>query len=96
MGRYTLDKLPSDVLKEIAAKHRLVRKNAKLSQADFAERSGVSLGSIKRFERTGQISLESFFKLLFALDRLQEFDSILLLDDTERIKNLFSDKTRRS
>jgi transcriptional regulator with XRE-family HTH domain len=96
MGKYTLEKLPADMLNELAIKHREVRKKAKLSQADLAERSGVSLGSIKRFESTGQIALLSFLKLLLILDRLDEFDLILATRDTERIENLFSSKTRRS
>ena len=95
MGKYTLSKLPSDTLKEIAEKHREVRKKSKLSQADLASRSGVSLGSIKRFENSGQISLHSFLKLLHILDRLGEFDTILTIKDTEEVEDMFSSKTRR-
>jgi transcriptional regulator with XRE-family HTH domain len=36
-----------------------VRRQLKLSQADLAERSGVSLGSLKRFENSGKISLDA-------------------------------------
>jgi len=96
MGKYTISKLPSDILKDTAAKHREIRKKTKLSQTDLAERSGVSLGSIKRFENSGQISLQSFLKLLHIFDRLNEFDSVLGVKDTEGVEDLFSSKTRRS
>ena len=96
MGKYTLSKLPSDILKEVATKHRDIRKQSKLSQADLANRSGVSLGSIKRFERTGEISLHSFLKLLHILDRLDEFDLMLNAKETAGVEHLFSSKTRRS
>ncbi len=97
MGKYSIYKTPSDIIKDTASKHRDLRKKAKLSQTALAERSGVSLGSIKRFESSGQISLESFLKLLLILDRLDDFDAILTPKDNENdIEKLFSSKTRRS
>ncbi|MCL2024390.1 MAG: helix-turn-helix domain-containing protein [Coriobacteriia bacterium] len=39
-----------------------------LSQQRLAAKSGVSLGSIKRFERVGEISLTSLIKVAFALE----------------------------
>ncbi len=96
MGKYSISKSPFEILKDTASKHRELRKKAKLSQAELAERSGVSLGSIKRFESTGHISLESFLKLLLILNRLDDFDAILEhKDNMDSIENLFSSKTRR-
>ena len=46
------------------------------TQTECATRSGVSLGSLKRFERTGQISLESLLKLAFVLECLGDFDGV--------------------
>lgn len=97
MGKYSIQKLPPEVLKDTAIKHRDLRKKRKLSQVELAERSGVSLGSIKRFESTGKISLESFLKLILILGRLGDFDSILAQKNNENdIEKLFSTKTRRS
>ena len=42
---------------------------------------GVSLGSIKRFETTGQISLESLLKIAFILDCLDDFQNIAIKKD---------------
>jgi len=57
----------------------------------MAERSGVSLGSLKRFENTGKISLESLLKLMHLLGRLNEIDSILAIDENrEDIEELFT------
>lgn len=47
----------------IANKVRQVRKAKKISQEKLAIMSNVSFGSIKRFERTGEISLHSLLKL---------------------------------
>ncbi len=81
-------------VKETAEKHRNLRKQLKLSQALLAEKSGVSLGSIKRFEQTGKISFESLLKLVQILGRLSEFETILApKEDLAVIEKLFSAKT---
>ncbi|MCD7921391.1 MAG: helix-turn-helix transcriptional regulator [Clostridiales bacterium] len=52
------------------------RKEKKLSQVQLSERSDVSLGSLKRFERTGEISLSSLVKISFALGCEADFDEL--------------------
>jgi transcriptional regulator with XRE-family HTH domain len=69
-------KLPNDILGEIAARARTRRKEMSLSQESLASRSGVSFGSVKRFETTGKISLESLLKLAVTLNALKDFDAI--------------------
>jgi transcriptional regulator with XRE-family HTH domain len=95
MSKFGINKKPFDFLEEIASRHRTLRKQAGFSQSELAKRSGVSLGSLKRFETTGQISLESLLKLLDVLNRLNDFDLILKpMDNLAEIEKLFSDKTR--
>ena len=95
MGQFGITKNPADVLEDIALKHKALRKKHVLSQLELANRSGVSLGSIKRFETTGQISFESLLKLAHILNRLEDFDDVFKPNDTsENIEKLFSDKTR--
>lgn len=53
---------------KIAQRVRDIRKRRSISQKRLSEMSGVSYGSIKRFETTGQISLVSLTKLAMALD----------------------------
>ncbi len=93
MERYSINKLPTDVLLTTAKKVRELRKEAAYSQAELARRSGVSLGSVKRFEITGQISMASFLKILHLLNRLDEFDGILQAgENLEEIEKLFTNK----
>lgn len=54
--------------KKIADRVRLIRKRRSISQEKLAQISGVSFGSVKRFENTGQISLISLTKIAMALD----------------------------
>jgi transcriptional regulator with XRE-family HTH domain len=56
---------------------RLRRKEQKISQQALSEKADVSLGSLKRFESSGEISLTSLIKLAFALGYEGDFDSLL-------------------
>lgn len=64
---------PVEIMQEIARDAQTARLSLELSQAALASRSGVSLGSIKRFEATGQISLQSLLKLALVLGVLEQF-----------------------
>jgi transcriptional regulator with XRE-family HTH domain len=91
---YSINPTPHDIGKELAKRHKSLRKQLKLSQAEMAERSGVSLGSLKRFETTGQISLESLLKLAHLLDRLEDFKPVFQpKEDLGNIKGLFTTKS---
>lgn len=93
MNPYSVSKLPPDVLRETAAKHQALRKYLGLSQIELAERAGVSVGSLRRFEQTGQISFESLLRLAHILHRLEEFEQLFELpEDLERIEKLFAKK----
>lgn len=61
---------------EIANRMIQLRKRKKISQKELATRSGVSLGSLKRFEQSGEISLQSLTKLAIALEVEDEFESL--------------------
>ncbi|MBQ1607697.1 MAG: helix-turn-helix transcriptional regulator [Lachnospiraceae bacterium] len=62
--------------------NRLVqlRKRKKITQEELARRSGVALASLRRFERTGEVSLKSFTKLAIALEVDRELDELFLMD----------------
>ncbi len=71
-----LPKNPQDVMKELRVKFKKKRLAISYTQKECAMRSGVSLGSLKRFESSGQISLESLLKLAFVLECLGDFSSL--------------------
>ena len=90
MNPYSLKPLPSDIQASLANKFRVLRKAQGYSQEETAKRSGVSLGSLKRFENTGQISLESLLKLSHLLDRLDDFKTVFVQgEDMKQIEKLF-------
>jgi transcriptional regulator with XRE-family HTH domain len=67
---------PGDLVRGTAQKARARRLAANLSQEGLAARAGMSLGSLKRFERTGQIAFGSLVRLAFALGAEVEFDTL--------------------
>jgi transcriptional regulator with XRE-family HTH domain len=88
---YSLETTPYELGLKIAQRHRTIRKKLKISQKEMAERSGVSLGSLKRFEGSGKISLESLLKLMHLLGRLNDFDHVMEeKENTDDIERLFT------
>lgn len=58
---------------KILADHiRSRRLGMNLTQAGLAERSGVALPTLRKFEQQGTLSLESFLKLLMVVGGLDE------------------------
>ena len=68
----------------LARRARNIRKRRRISQEELSRKCGVSLGSIKRFETTGKISLVSLTKIAMELD---------CVDD---IKNMFTKAVYRN
>lgn len=60
-------KLPGQIRLDVAKREKSRRKRLGLTQAALAEKSGVSLGSLRRFEQTGEISFASLVDLCYAL-----------------------------
>jgi len=83
-NQFLNQKTPNEIAKGLAEKIKTHRKKLKISQEVLAQKSGVSLGSIKRFETKYEISLQSFIKIAIALD----------LDGD--LENLFTQKTYNS
>ena len=71
-------KTPNDIAKELVEKIKQHRKKLKISQTQLAAKSGVSLGSIKRFESKYEISLNSFIKILIALNLEHDLENLFL------------------
>lgn len=90
---YSISSTPFEISKTLAERHKFLRKKLRLSQIEMAERSGVSLGSLKRFENTGKISLEALLKLAHLIGRLNDFESIFQFgEDLKEVEKLFSNK----
>jgi transcriptional regulator with XRE-family HTH domain len=61
----------TEVCRMLAARIRKARQELGETQAEFAERAGVSLRTYKRFELTGKATLLNFIQVLRTLGRTQ-------------------------
>lgn len=83
-------KTPPEIARNLAEKIKQRRKKKKISQEKLAEKSGVSLGSIKRFETKYEISLVSFIKILVALDLDSELDDLFTKKEYNSIEEVIN------
>lgn len=67
---------PEEISLSVAKNTKNLRKRLKISRKKMSEISGVSYGSIKRFEETGNISFVSLIKLAIALDGVDDIKRI--------------------
>ena len=76
-------KTPADISLMIAKQARHKRLKLNLSQNTLATRSGVSYGTLKKFEQTGQISLNSLLKIALCLGELDSFTHLFMEETNE-------------
>ncbi len=77
---------PSQHEHKIALRTKNMRLKDRLTQNGLAKRSGVSLGSIKRFEKSGKISLENLLNIALVLGCLDDFNALFV--DQKEIKSI--------
>lgn len=65
---------PLAIQRKIAVRAKKLRLGKNLSQAALSQLSGVSYGSLRKFESTGEVSLKSLLKIAVALGTANEFD----------------------
>jgi transcriptional regulator with XRE-family HTH domain len=64
---------PYAIAQGLATRLKQKRLSIRLTQQALAKRSGVSLGSLKRFENQYEISLKHLLQLAVVLDATEEF-----------------------
>ena len=78
---------------EIAKRFVAIRKSKKVSQQRLSILSGVSYASIRRFEKTGDISLASLVKLALALNLYDDLNNLFKnYQDYKSIEEIINDQ----
>ena len=67
---------PGDVAVEIASRVKSRRLELNLTQEGLASRAGVKFATYRRFEQTGEISLRGLLQIGFALNCLEEVNTL--------------------
>lgn len=85
----------SDASRGLAERARARRLDANLSQDGLAMRAGISRGSLKRFERTGEISLDRLLRIAFALGASDGFDQLFAPRDPRSLDEIIAEPPAR-
>ncbi len=85
---------PGQTSKSIGQRERALRRQKGITQQELSERSGVTLGTLRRFEQTGQVSLESLVRLAYALGCEDGFESLFSKPAYKSIQEVIDEQRR--
>ena len=83
-----------DITAALSARLKSRRLARNLTLEGLARRSGVALGTLKKFERSGQISLLSFIRLVVALKDEAALEALLLEQKFETLDEILKRDTK--
>lgn len=84
---------PREIQNQIAENLKVKRKVKKISQQELSVISGVSYGSIKRFENNGEISLQSLVKIAMALGCEEELLNLFKMNEYASIQEVINENS---
>ncbi len=92
-NEFVLDEFnPVAIRIKIAEKIKKKRLSLGLGQQTLAKKSGVSLGSLKRFENKYEISLKHLLQLAMVLGALDEFNNLFPEKEFNSIDEILKSK----
>lgn len=86
---------PAIIARGIAERMRARRLEMNLTQQGLANKSGVSLGSLKRFERSHEVSLRHLLLLAVVLDATEEFALLFSRRQFENIDQVLNASSKK-
>ena len=63
---------PHDVMLSVAQRAKTLRLEQNITQQELADKVGIAIGTIKRFEKTGEIQFNHLLRVALVLGRLEE------------------------
>lgn len=81
-----------EIMLKIASNVENRRKQYRLTQRQLAQQAGVTYSSYRRFEQTGQISLDSFVKIARVLDCEKELLELFTKRHYNSIQEMLDEK----
>ena len=72
---------PTDVMLQTAQRAKALRLEQNITQQELADKVGIAVGTVKRFEKTGEIQFNHLLRIALVLGRLDDFSSLFAVDD---------------
>ncbi|UBX50565.1 helix-turn-helix domain-containing protein [Providencia alcalifaciens] len=69
---------PSEIVKKLCERLRLERLTLKMTQADVAERAGVSANTVSNLEAGRNVSFENMIRIAMVLGRSKELEGLFM------------------
>ncbi|MEX2600420.1 MAG: helix-turn-helix transcriptional regulator [Balneolaceae bacterium] len=83
---------PKEASDDIARRAKQCRLQMNITQKELAERSGVSYGSVKRFEQKGEVSLKNLLHIAVVLRSLEDFERVFQVESYRSIDEMIEQK----
>jgi transcriptional regulator with XRE-family HTH domain len=89
-----------EICQELGHRLKTQRLAKNIKQQELADRSGISVGTVKNLESKGQASLESWIRVIMALDLIADLEPLFSLkfhsiSEMEKLEKLRAKKTPR-
>lgn len=84
----SIGKSPEEMRLELGERFKRQRLVYNLSRQALSEKSGVPTPTIRKFEATGEISMKSFITLSFTLDKIEEIENLMKINEPTSIEEL--------
>ena len=87
---------PPDVMQRMAQRAKALRLAQNITQQELADKVGIAVGTVKRFEKSGEIQFNHLLRIALVLGRLEDFSSIFAVDDAPAsLYDLKAEKVRQ-
>lgn len=84
---------PSNVAVQIASRVKTRRLELNLTQEGLASRAGIKFATYRRFEQTGEISLRGLLQIGFALNSLDEFNTLFAQKQYQSLDDVLNEQS---
>lgn len=86
---------PKELAEGVSKRARARRVQFNFTQQELAERAGVSFGSVKRFEQTGEISLKHLLRIAVVLNATDDFESLFRTSRYQSVREVIESKKNK-
>ena len=72
---------PADVMLQTAQRAKALRLEQNITQQELADKAGIAVGTVKRFEKIGEVQFNHLLRIALILGRLDDFKTLFAADD---------------